>query len=217
VRTQICAAWVCAAAALAAGSAGAQSPRPDSLPFRRGQWGAQLGMGRGPALDRRLPGDRRVSLAALRFSGPRAAWVLDAAFGVIEHRERRQIVDADGVVDRPDATSTTMIAVRVGRRRYRAATPRAAAYYTLGLVATAHVLHLPYADAPDPFYITAGAGPFADVGGTYLVTRRLGVGASLGTQAIYGRSWDVHAPSDSRHDFLRAELGAARVEVTVFF
>jgi hypothetical protein len=143
----------------------------------------------------------------------RAAWVLDGPVSVVERRDQDRIGD----LDRRDATSTTMIAARVGRRRYHAPTGRAAGYHTLGLVATGHVFHLPYADAPDRFFITAGAGPFADIGGSYLLTRHLGVGASLGAQATYARAWGVHTSTDARSDFVSAELGAMRVEVTVYF
>jgi hypothetical protein len=160
----------------------AQSPSPaaptsqpaDSLPFRKGQWGAQF-----------TGGPELTSLGALRFTSPRAAWLLQLDAN-LAHEKQRIESGPDGPFPAAEERryTTGAAGLRVGRRSYRALGRRVAGFSTAGL--TARYMRSEQNGGPVAVYGTSiGGGLFGDLGATYLVSEHFGIGASTGLEARY--------------------------------
>ena len=186
----------------------AQAPAAaDSLPFARGQWGVQV-----------TGGASLVSVGALRFTSPRAAWLLDVAAGVTRS-ETRVEPGPDSPLP-PDAgasqvTSSGGANVRVGRRYYRPLGRSVATFATAGVSAS-------YAGArstqPGSLRTTTlGGGLFGDLGATYFVTPHLGLGASVTLDASYARSRGSGGGATARASSVGVQLQRPLALVTLFF
>ena len=99
-----------------------EAPRAaDSLPFRRGQWAAQMTPDflRGP-----------TTLGVLKFTSPRRAWVLDGRVTIA--KGFFVLRDSAGAPVDTVHTSTVAVDILVGRRFYRALARHTAGFVTVG-------------------------------------------------------------------------------------
>ena len=168
-------ALVVASTASAARGSGQDAQRPpnveqpqaptDSLPFRRGQWGAEFAVN-----------DGTLGLGALRFRSPRTAWLLDASVGA-------SWAETEGLFAGDDSETNVFVSLRAGLRSYRPLATGAAAYVGTGLIGS-------YAWAADGSSRRRmwQAGVFGHLGAVYFVTRRLSLGARGEAAASYSAS-----------------------------
>ncbi|HUC40357.1 MAG TPA: hypothetical protein VMR92_05950 [Gemmatimonadales bacterium] len=143
-------------------------------PFRKGQWAAQF-----------QAGTAFGSLGFIKFRSPTRALVLDLRISG-SHSET-MVTDSSGTRF-GDLHSTAFTEVRFGWRRYSGdgTAAKVVSHYSFGALAG---FQHDVAAAPGGSSQTNGwtAGVFGDVGGTYLLTSRFGIGA-LATATIYYRT-----------------------------
>ncbi len=165
-----------------------QSPSNDTLPFHRGEWAAQF-----------AGGGNFTSLGFLKFRVPQKALVLDVRVSV-GHSEQLT-TDSTGSHFN-GAESHANISLRFGWRRYHAVGPKVAAYHSLGLLgALSHgVAVFP---AGGNTTNTWNAGVFGDIGGSYFLTPRLSVGATIAADIRYSDAF-THIHVNSQNSKSRA-------------
>ena len=184
----------------------AQQPE-DSLAFRRGQWVAEF-----------AAGTEARSLGVLRFLSPRRALVLDGSGGYFKATR-----------EQGNEGSNRELQVRLGVRWFRAVSPRVRQYFTLGASGGVRREQQRY-QAPDPspetgrtFRSIVGGG-FANLGGMWLATEHLALGANWEAAYSYGRSTQRVAASanevpanEARTTTHGLSVGTARLVVRVLF
>jgi hypothetical protein len=190
---------------LAAQSA-AQSP--DSLPFRRGQWGAQV------------EGNLDVArVGVLRFSSPRRAWVLDGVLsGSAEHgvssifqRASDGTVFEDSSDQRGAGASAT---IRLGRRAYLPAGRSVHLYRGAGVKTSLSRWRARMRGVARPSDSWGwDAGVFAELGLAYRVSPRFAIGAAGGAEATYGQ----FASTGYRRHSYSVGASAASFAASVYF
>jgi len=168
-----------------------QSAPTDTLPFHRGEWAAQF-----------AGGGSFSSLGFLKFRGPKQALVLDTRVGVGHSEELR--TDSTGT-HFSVADSHANVSLRFGWRRYHAVGPKVAAYHSLGLLAGLNHSATRFPGGRNTSNAWT-AGVFGDIGGSYFLTPRLSVGATISADIHYSdafnsqqanaqnvktRSWDL--------------------------
>ena len=178
-----------------------QEPRPqpnamgDSLPFRRGQWGAEFGID-----------DGTVGLGVLRFRSTRTAWQLYAN-GAADWSKSDAPFDA--------SSGTTMfVNLRAGPRSYRPLAPAVAAYVGTGLIGG----YL-WSKQTDSWRRGWNAGVFGELGGAYFVTRRLSLGARVQASVAYSehRQTSVVYPTLHRDRHFGIGLDPVRIVGALYF
>lgn len=149
-------------------------------PFRRGQWAAQFSVGSGASLGfLKFRSDRRALLLELRVAGA--------------HSES-SVTDTTGSRF-AGLSSAASVQLRFGWRRYRGGAPKVATHYTIGALAGLdHRLSRNRVSAFGADGWTAGF--FGDIGATYLITSRLGLGALAGASLTYSSSKTEQQPSN---------------------
>lgn len=176
----------------------------DSTPFRKGQWAAQF-----------QGASSFGSLGFLKFRSPNRALVLDVRLG----GGHNEIFFTDSTGTRfAGLRSDAFVNVRFGWRRYRGGAARIVSHYSVGLIAG---LDHGVEAAPTGRFGSDGwtAGVFGDVGATYLLTPKFGLGA-LGTASLtYSRSRSESEPSGNKTHTWRIGGNAvsASLVATVFF
>jgi hypothetical protein len=171
--------------------------KTDTTPFRRGQWGVQF------------VGALGGTVGALKFRSPTSAWVVD--------------LDLDGthaesfVQDTLQTVSSqASLAVRLGQRTYRPVRRNVTGFLSLGLL-----LGFSHSVQTIPLLGKASthswqAGPFVDVGGTWLLTSHLGIGASWQAVLRYGRS-SSRGPGSENRIWSLSGFTSVNVHGVVFF
>jgi hypothetical protein len=181
------------------------APARDTLPFRRGQWAAQFAGGFGFG-----------SLGVLRFTAPSRAWVLDFRLsGGHTHSEDR--------ITNPDTTirgyqSDASVSLRLGRRFYAPARGHVVGLYTIG--ASGGFSHRASGQRRGFETETNGfdVGAFFELGGSYLVTRQLSLGAIGSASLSYSRFISKGNTGDrSVNSRYGGGLGAVSLVATVHF
>ena len=160
-----------------------QSTPTDTLPFHRGEWAAQF-----------AGGGNFTSLGFLKFRSPKKALVLDIHVGGGHSEALRS--DSTGT-HFSVAQSRANLGLRFGWRRYHPVGPKVAAYYSLGLLGGfGHSVVV----APGTRNTTNAwnAGVFADIGGSYFLTPRLSVGATISADIRYSDAF-THSDVNSRN------------------
>jgi hypothetical protein len=167
----------------------------DSLPFRAGQWGAEF------AID-----DGTVGLGVLRFRSPRQAWLLDASFSADWY-------DEESVFGSGTRTSV-FVRGRTGPRRYRPIHTASAGYVGIGLTGA-------YARSGrgDDYSRLWDAGIFGELGGLYLVTPHLSLGAEVGLSVLYSerRIRVIGAGPDQWERGVGVDVGSVRIVGALYF
>jgi hypothetical protein len=148
-----------AAASLGSGAVAAQAS--DSVPFHRGQWGAEFNIANG-----------FFGVGALHFTSPTHAWLatLDASY-------------AQNHATGPALASFNAgsAALELGTRSFHAFSRRLQRLTTFGTSFT----YSRQTNAGGATFQALGAGVFADLGATWLVTPHLGIGARWRAGASY--------------------------------
>jgi hypothetical protein len=139
-----------------------------ATPFRRGQWAAQFQMGSG-----------FTSVGFLKFRSPTRAFVLDLRLTGSHQEQTRTDTSGTQFVG---LNSSALTQLRLGFRRIHAMETRVVSHYTLGLLAG-----FDHDAARGPGFTSQSnawsAGIFGDLGATYLVTPKFGLGV-LATVAL---------------------------------
>ena len=177
-----------------------------ATPFHRGQWAAQF-----------QAGSFFNSLGFIKFRSPTRALVLDLRIGGQHSEELTR--DSSGVNQFTRLNSQASAQLRFGWRRYRGdgRTAKVVSNYSVGVIGGfSH-----YVSADSTFSLQTNGwtlGAFGDVGGTYLLTSRFGVGA-LATAAL---TYDDGVTKDSfdrrsRRWSIGGSALSASLVATVFF
>lgn len=174
----------------------AQTAPADTLPFRRGQWAAQL------------YAFSSQGFGVLRFRSPSSAWLLDGAV---------QVEDVQATQgDRTNASAS----LRVGSRAYRPVAPKVVRYLGVGVIGSYWGFHNESATTGIVYRgWNAGGGLYAEVGADYLITSHLGLGASANINAqVRGGRIDNGSGNGETGDFgWSVGAGALRVLGTIYF
>ncbi len=173
-------------------------------PFRRGQWAAQF-----------QAGFTFGSLGFVKFRSPTRALVLDVR--VNGNHSERTATDSTGSRF-AGLTSNAVTQLRFGWRRYGGGEPKVATHYTLGVLAGLD--HGASKDAGGTYEANGWtAGLFGDLGATYLVTPRLGLGALAAASLTYSASTEERTPLNIKSH--RWQIGGSAMSAsfvaTLFF
>jgi hypothetical protein len=144
-----------------------------ATPFRKGQWAAQF-----------QAGTAFGSLGFIKFRSPTRALVLDLRIGG-QHAEELT-TDSSGSNEFSNLNSEAFAQLRFGWRRYSGdgRTAKIVSHYSLGVLGGfSHFAFRNVTDWRQTNSWTAGA--FGDVGGTYLLTQKFGIGALATTTLSY--------------------------------
>jgi hypothetical protein len=155
----------------AAKDTSAKAAMKDTLPFHKGQWGAEF-----------AAGTTFASAGVLYFRSPSSAWLLDATF-VLDYG-KSSVSSSDTLY--PSLSSTTSdgsIALRAGIRSYHPIGHETQFFTTLGGL----VRYSAGADRGDLSGNdwTGGLGAFGEIGGNYMINPHIGVGATAGVNLTY--------------------------------
>lgn len=177
-----------------------------TTPFRQGQWAAQF-----------QAGTSFGSLGFIKFRSPTHALVLDLRV-TGEHGEASS-TDTSGVTRFAALGSDASIQMRLGWRRYAGDgnKTKVVSHYTFGVL-TGFDHHVSAAPGGSSQMNGWTAGVFGDIGGTYLLTPKFGIGA-LGTASIM-YSNDVRKSSfgvKSHEWSIGGSAIAASLVATLFF
>ena len=190
------------AAPLAAQAAAADSA---ALPFRRGQWGVEVDL---------VSGFSHIGF--LHFRSERAAWIVGLSFN--GGKSRNEFDAAGDSLDYVREYDNVSANVSAGLRRYRPINRRGVAYTTIGASVGGHASVVEYDDGE-----TYGdshswrGGVFGEVGGAWLVTRNLTLGASYSIGFSYSRSVLYGPGSRSTQSGFGAGGGNSNLLATIVF
>src|SRR5438876_986968 len=161
------------------------SSKTNATPFRRGQWAAQF-----------QAGTAFGSLGFIKFRSPTHALVLDVHVGGAHSED--VTTDSSGANRLRGLNSNASAQVRFGWRRYSGdgTAAKVVSHYSLG--ALAGFFHSA-SRSPTGSQQANGwvAGAFGDIGGTYLVTSKFGIGA-LASASLSYQNGVTKASSGSR-------------------
>ncbi len=163
--------------------------RHDATPFHKGQWAAQF-----------QAGTAFGSLGFIKFRSPTRALVLDLR--IIGSHSEAMLTDSSGTRF-SGLHSTASSQVRFGWRRYSGDGPAAklVSHYSFGaLTGFEHDVGAGPSGSSRTNRWTIGA--FGDVGGTYLVTSRLGIGALATATLSYENGISRSSFGTKLHDWL---------------
>ena len=149
-----------------------------ALPFRRGQWGAEIDVV-----------SNFSNIGFLRFRSERSAWLLGLSFG--GGRSRSELDVPDDTLDQTREYDNVSASISAGLRRYRPIAAKAAAYTTVGASVGGHNASVEY-DNGETYGDSQSwhAGVFGQLGGSWFVTRNMSLGASYRTGLSYRWSRD---------------------------
>lgn len=167
----------------------------DSLPFRRGQWGAEFGIG-----------DGTVGLGVLRFRSTRTAWQFSANGSADWSKSDPPHEEFSG--------STLFVNLHAGPRRYRPLAAAVGAFVGTGLAAG-----YTWWEFNDSWRRGWNAGVYGELGGVYFVTRRLSLGALIQAGASYGedRGASASLPTVHRDRTFAIRLSPVRIVGGLYF
>ncbi len=187
-----------------------QAQAVDSIVFRAGQWGAEFSLGSG-ALN-------STGAGVLRFTSARRALVLD-----VNGQLSRDTGDGDA------KQTQSGLRVRLGTRWYRSLSRNVLQSLTVGVLAShdrrewrsSNLIQAPAANTRSTF---TGGGAFAELGGSWMITPQLSLGAAWqgsvqyarGTQRTVSGNPTFTAPSE-RTTSINASLGGVVLRAGVFF
>lgn len=191
-------------------AAHAQSATADTTGFRAGQWGAEFTLGTGNGV--------ASGVGALRFFSDRRALLLD-----VNGRFTRASGDA------PLRGTESSLNLRIGPRWYRPVKGRVLQYISVGVIASHDRRENPiFTSSLDPItqwtMKSYGGGAFGEVGGSWMVTSQLSLGASWQGAVQYGRNTQdarnlggtVVSPASSSN-LWNASFGSLALRAGVFF
>lgn len=177
-----------------------------TTPFRAGQWAAQF-----------EAGSFFGSLGFIRFKSPTRALVLDVRLSG-SHREDF-VSDSGGTQTFTGLSSQVFAQLRFGWRYYHGdgKATKILSHYSVGFLAgyDHSVTVVPFLSARTNGW---SAGVFGDLGGTYLVTPKLGVGALATASMSYGQEYRKPAQGQRTRDWtLGGSALSGSLVATLFF
>lgn len=177
-----------------------------STPFRRGQWAAQF-----------QAGSAFGSLGFIKFRSPTRALVLDLRINGGHTEILRS--DSGGPNEFTSLNSSANLQARFGWRHY-AGDGRGAkvvSHYTIGvLTGFNHFVASGFGESQESNGWSVGA--FGDVGGTYLLTPKFGIGALASASIVYQNdAAETSTGLKSRQWTISGSALAAALVATVFF
>src|SRR5437867_10286037 len=179
--------------------------KANATPFHKGQWAAQF-----------QAGTAFGSLGFIKFRSPTRALVLD--LHISGSHSETMVTDSSGARF-GDLHSTAVTQVRFGWRRYSGdgTAAKVVSHYSFGALA-GFEHHVAAARGGSSRSNGWTAGVFGDVGGTYLVTSRFGIGA-LATAAISYRNAVSKSSfgTASRNSSIGGSAVTAALVATVYF
>jgi hypothetical protein len=185
-----------------------------AVPFRSGQWAAQLSMGPGVG-----------SIGVLRFVSPRSALLLDVRLFVESAQSDVDVQSPAGNGTGDVRQSSVVIDLRGGWRTYHPLGPRVVMHTSLGLLAGRFVDNLDF-DSEDfiPFEQTVhgwAAGPFFELGASFMPAPRLGLGMTWSPELTYGRTTAENGGGGEKTTetvrVLRFDGSGVTLTATIFF
>jgi hypothetical protein len=187
---------------LRAASASAQEPEHEQEPppFRRGQWGVDVMLSNGFS-----------GAGALRFSSPTRAWVLDVS-GTYDWDESRYRDTTRTITGRGVGNGLTL---RLGRRAYRPIGSRV--YRTLGAGILGSFSFSASNGAGSPRTYAFGGGIFGEIGGQWMVTPHLSLGAYWIASLQYRTQHYSNGASSQNHNSLDANAGGVGLRGAFYF
>jgi len=180
--------------------------KANATPFHQGQWAAQFQAGAGFG-----------SLGFIKFRSPTCALVLDLRLGGAHSEELT--TDSSGANRFAHLNSNAFTQVRFGWRQYSGdgTAAKVVSHYSFGALAGFN--HFASRD-PTGSSQTNGwmAGAFADVGGTYLLTSRFGIGALATASLSYQNSLGKSSLSGRYRDWsIGGSAASASLVATLYF
>jgi hypothetical protein len=166
----------------------------DSMPFHKGQWGVDFRVGSGFA-----------GVGALHFTSPTRAMLIDVS-GAYSH-----ISNTSTTPTPPVRGSNVNAALSLGRRAYHLLDPHVYRWTTLGLSFNYDRQSTTQGGVTQTGQ-GLGAGVFANLGATWLVTPHLGLGAQWQVDVTYSHGKVTSSVGTGKFDFVALEL--ARVALT---
>ena len=182
-----------ALAGATADGAMAQAPA-DSLPFRKGQWGAEF-----VALS--------WGVGGLAFTSPGSASVLLASIDLTE-AEADEAAPSSGRLEYDVMTTN----VTIGRRFYRPVRRNVVRYHTFGVTGSYLRDEQPWNEGT-----ALTAGVIWNVGGSWHVDRHLSLGARTGASVTWQHRTRVQQAAEVTTDVLRLSAGRVDLLVNLFF
>ncbi|MGH8623315.1 MAG: hypothetical protein ACRET3_14370 [Burkholderiales bacterium] len=180
--------------------------RSEATPFRRGQWAAQF-----------QAGISFGSLGFIKFRSPTRALVLDLRVNGGHSETLRS--DSSGANQFSSLSSAANLQARFGWRHFagNGNEAKVVAHYTLGALAGFnHSVSAGFGESSEANGWTAGV--FGDIGGTYLLTPKFGIGALASATLSYENAVAKSSSgTKSRRWFLGGSAGIASLVATVFF
>jgi hypothetical protein len=177
-------------------NAGQPPTEADSLPFRRGQWGAEFSVD-----------DGTFGIGVLRFRSAQTAWLLDGSVAA-------EWSEAEYPGDSSRTGRTFFVNVRSGPRWYRPLAASAAGYFGVGL--TGSYAWMEREDTS--WWEMWGAGVFGELGAAYFVTRHLSLGARVAVGAAYSVSRQAYSQLGEVSDHTWSlEVSRVRIVGALYF
>ena len=199
---------VAAGAALLASAApvGAQSAQPASgLVFRPGQWGAEFGV------TANFP-----SVGVMRFHSDRSAFLVSLDMSYLTYEDTFE-PPFSGPSESSENTQRD-VTILAGLRQYRPLVERAAAFTTFGALAGSFSETSKSETAPNEELSGWQVGAFGELGGTWLLSRNMGLGASFPVSYVYFKSSvSLEGQGDVERKGFAFSAGEARLLLTLFF
>lgn len=198
----------------------AAAQQADSLPFRKGQWGAEF-----------FAGDFS-GIGALRFTKQNTAWLVDV---------QGRFIRESGNDDNPSITpgivnyeiDSDALQLRLGWRRYAPVAPRVVRHVGLGVLASrlsSEQRPVGFAISPPVAFDVSrqsySAGVFGEIGAQWMITPNLGLGATwsasltagtTSTESFSAATFEGASRRKSTSNNIAGSLGGLGIRGAVFF
>lgn len=189
-----------------------------TLPFRRGQWAAEFSATTSIPAEPASDDELRFafpSVGFLRFLSPSKAILVDASFSVSSDEQELNIPNGPTSSEK---VSSTALGLRAGLRGYRALSSRATGFGSLGLTFGTLGGTLEDPDLPDEVERSGTSfGGFAELGGAYMVTPNISLGASFGASLVRREVEETLQEASYTENGMRLLVGQTRLLVTLYF
>jgi hypothetical protein len=179
---------------------GARAQEQEPPPFRRGQWGVDVGFG-----------SYFAGVGALRFSSATRAWVLDLNARYTWSGDRSR--DSTAIFRRGEISSG--VTLRFGRRSYRRI--GGSVYRTLTGGLQGRFDYHASSGPVRPRTTTAGAGVYGEIGGQWMVTPHLSLGASWGASIMYTTRHGAYGSNSQNLNFVDLNMGIVGIRGAFYF
>lgn len=186
----------------------AQAASADASPFRTGQTAVEFGVDGSFA-----------SVGLLRFTAPRRALLFDIQANVARVRNEYTDRGVAGPLPDDDAETVYRLGARLGLRSYRAVTARVERFSTFGLRTelskTRQSFQLQSINSTN-----TAAGAFAELGGAWMVTPNLSLGAVWNASLLYSRydrEYGTISSSESKESTLAFSFGNVAIRANLYF